>query len=183
MNAVIKAFFIILLLGVSTTAYSLPVPPSHDTDGKSYIYFKYTYKETLQRILIFSLSNIYISMTNCIPSCITKFQDEWENDFGGELTTEDFVNAKNASFHPNPKGGEVNDDFMDLFQGDIMKEQLAIDYDSDYRRDITTLPDRKWPKIGVIVIVPYTIPSRATKQERASVARVILEFDTKTCVR
>ena len=115
--------------------------------------------------------------------------EDSNHDFGGEITEEDFQNAENPLFDHKPKGGEWNDDAYNLFQGDIMLDEDSNtvphtqSYYNDYFSDVSTLPGHKWPKINNQVIVPYTIPSTATKQDKAHVARVIIEFRNKTCVR
>ena len=43
--------------------------------------------------------------------------EESDNDYGGELSNEDFANAENPQFARVSKGGEVNYDTNDHFPG------------------------------------------------------------------
>ena len=49
--------------------------------------------------------------------------------------------------------------------------------------DVTLRKDAKWPVVNDIITIPYTFPSTATKQDKADIARVVKEFETKTCIR
>ena len=64
-----------------------------------------------------------------------------------------------------------------------MTDDWGEDYESNYFGDVSTLPSSKWPKVNDHVIVPYTIPSRAMKRDKAAVARVVMEFEKRTCIR
>ena len=106
--------------------------------------------------------------------------EESDNDYGGELSNEDFANAENPQFARVSKGGEVNYDTNDLYEGDIMITSSDGDGGLD---DVTTIMDKKWPKINDTVTIPFTFPSSATKQDKADIARVVKEFESKTCIR
>ena len=49
--------------------------------------------------------------------------------------------------------------------------------------DVTTIKDKKWPKTNEFVTIPFTFPSTASKQDKADIARVVKEFERKTCIR
>ena len=49
--------------------------------------------------------------------------------------------------------------------------------------DVTTNIDAKWPKVNDTVTIPYTFPAIATVEEKADIAHVINEFESKTCIR
>ena len=78
------------------------------------------------------------------------------------------------------RGGEVNNDTEDVFEGDIM---LDSPRQGGVFEDVTTIKDRKWPKVNDLVTIPFTFPSSASKQDKADIARVVKEFERKTCVR
>ena len=99
-------------------------------------------------------------------------------DFGGELSEEDFSNANNPLYIRESFGGEDNDDIEGVFQGDIIIPDDDTGFD-----DVTTLKDKKWPKVNELVTLPYTFPSTASKEDKADIARVVKEFEQKTCIR
>ena len=101
-----------------------------------------------------------------------------DNDFGGELSEEDFSNANNPRYIRESFGGEDNDDIEGVFQGDIIIPDDDTGFD-----DVTTLKDKKWTKVNEIVTLPYTFPSTASKEDKADIARVVKEFELKTCIR
>ena len=105
------------------------------------------------------------------------------NDEGGSLSPQDFEKAKQK----NVSGGEVHDEdgSPDLFEGDI----LLTDNDRDAMdrgigmREVVSGDNRKWPVTDGLVYVPYTIPSDLDEDATTEIARAILEFDEKTCIR
>ena len=77
---------------------------------------------------------------------------------------------------------------VELVGGDMDSFQLAGTVDeavtiNDILDDVTTIMDKKWPKINDTVTIPFTFPSSATKQDKADIARVVKEFESKTCIR
>ena len=70
-----------------------------------------------------------------------------------------------------------NDSSSQLFEGDMLLDNY------DYIGEVITNVNRKWPKVGEVVIVPFTFPSDASEQQRADIARVVQEFESKTCIR
>ena len=78
------------------------------------------------------------------------------------------------------RGGEVNNDTEDVFEGDII---LDSPRQGGVFEDVTTIKDRKWPKRNDLVTIPFTFPSSASKQDKADIARVVKEFERKTCIR
>ena len=110
---------------------------------------------------------------------IVKFLSIDANDeYGGELTEEDFSNADKEQFSREPVGAETNDDIENLFEGDIILDGGLNGLD-----DVTTKLEAKWPKIDETVTIPYTFPTIATVEQKADIAHVIKEFETKTCIR
>ena len=100
------------------------------------------------------------------------------NELGGKLTPTDFENANKAAFQRIAKGVETNNDSsLEIFEGDIILD------DYDYIGEVTTDVNRKWPKTGDVVIIPFTFPDDASEQERADIARTVQEFEMKTCIR
>ena len=90
----------------------------------------------------------------------------------------DYRNAQNATFHRTPKGFEMNNDrSIEIFEGDMLLDNY------DYIGEVIIDVNRKWPKVGEVVIVPYTFPFYASEQQRADIARVVQEFESKTCIR
>ena len=90
----------------------------------------------------------------------------------------DYENAKNVTFQRIAKGFETNNDSdLEIFEGDIILD------DYDYTGEVTTDVDKKWPKNGDVVIIPFTFPADASEQERADIARAVQEFESKTCIR
>ena len=101
-----------------------------------------------------------------------------ENEVYGKLTEIDYENANNITFYRTAEGFEVNNDSsIDIFEGDMLLD------DYDYIGEVITDVRKKWPKLGDIVIVPFTFSSDASEQQRADIAKVVKEFETKTCVR
>ena len=104
--------------------------------------------------------------------------EDVDNNMGGTLSEVDYQNAENGTFHRVVDGFEMNNDSSpNIFQGDIFLDEL------DFIGEVTTNIDKKWPKTGDVVIVPFTFPSDATKQQKADIATVVKEFGSKTCIR
>ena len=62
-----------------------------------------------------------------------------------------------------------------MFEGDIVPDPLG---------DVTNIAAKKWPKAADgMVYIPISFPDSATKNEKAAIARTMLEFENKTCVR
>ena len=97
------------------------------------------------------------------------------------MTEEDFENADKPEFSQNPIGEEANNDIDNLFEGDIILDE--INGSSNYLNDVITNETLKWPKVGDTVTIPYTFPSDATTEDKADIAHVINEFRRKTCIR
>ena len=101
---------------------------------------------------------------------------ELDSDQSGRLSSSDYQNAEERRFVRTPTITETNDaNDVDIFEGDI------ISSDEDYDLDLTTDENKKWPTIGQYVVVPFTFPSTATEQEKADIARMVIEFKNKTC--
>ena len=110
---------------------------------------------------------VFISITTANVVRYENRRDvESDNDFGGVLTELDFLNAENPLFYREPKGGELNDDADNLFEGDIMVDEAVDELQLKPMQGGTLLNDRKWPKTNGHVIVPYTLPSASTEQNK-----------------
>ena len=96
------------------------------------------------------------------------------------MSASDFRNAEDERFYriPEALNHNANND-SEMFEGDILLEEA----DSGYNAQLITDINKKWPKVGEYVIVPFTFPSTASDQAKADIARMVLEFRTKTCVR
>ena len=104
--------------------------------------------------------------------------DDSENDLGGSLSEEDYQNAENGTYYRIATGFEMNNDSsLNIFQGDILLDEL------DFLGEVTTNSNKKWPKTGEFVILPFTFPSGATKNHKADIAKVVQELESKTCIR
>ena len=102
-----------------------------------------------------------------------------ETDQTGRLSNIDFLNAEDERFHRIPQLLKLNDDNDSaIIEGDILSDQE----DTDYISEIISNADKKWPKIGEYVYVPFTFPSTASEQAKADIARVVLEFRNNTCI-
>ena len=100
------------------------------------------------------------------------------DDFEGRLSIFDFQNAEDPRFIRIPKISEnINSNIPDIFEGDILSDEL------DYEHQLISNESMLWPKIGEYVVVPYTFPSTALESEKAEIARMVLEFRNKTCIR
>ena len=96
-----------------------------------------------------------------------------DRDNNGHLTDEDFSNAVNAEFNLPPNTSDVFD--QDLFEGDIELDGIG---------DVTNITKRKWPKADDgYVYIPISFPTTASVKEKAAIARTIIEFANKTCIR
>ena len=104
--------------------------------------------------------------------------EDADNNMGGTLTQENYRNAENGTFHRIAYGFEMNNDSSpNIFQGDILHDEL------DLIGEVTPSIDKKWPKTGNFVVVTFTFPSDATKQQKADIAKVVKEFGSETCIR
>ncbi len=92
----------------------------------------------------------------------------------------DYENAQNPSFIDEATQAEflLNlKSIQNIFEGDI-------EYDSD-----SDLPDNvnrqtlKWQKDNHFVKIPYTFPSTASSKDKAKIAKTIIEFRRKSCIK
>ena len=60
---------------------------------------------------------------------------------------------------------------------------MSQEWKASIVNDVINNPDTKWPKIQGYVIVPFTFPRLASKQDKADIAHVVTEFEEKTCIR
>ena len=81
--------------------------------------------------------------------------------------------ANNEDFNVASIISEIFD--PDMFEGDIIPDPPG---------DVINIKERKWPKAADgKVYIPISFPDSATKIERAAIARTIMEFKNKTCIR
>ena len=85
------------------------------------------------------------------------------------LTHDDFINAHNTTLTiPN----ESVDDFLN-------DQDLTMILGSSFAHEKNYL----WTKLNGKVIVPFKLPPQVPEGVKAQLARVIDEFDQKTCIR
>ena len=124
------------------------------------------------------------------PRCIaillvlaTSGKTNGDDDEGGSLSLEDFKNAKDMDF--SGEGDQDEDGSPDRFEGDIdlsHSDKNAMDTGVKLR-EVVGSASRKWPKRYGFVKVPYTLPSGLSMKRKADIAKAIIEFETKTCIR
>ena len=103
------------------------------------------------------------------------------DDEGGSLSPEDFEEAENADYSKQEDHDE--DGNAGLFEGDIQlneEDRTAMDNGISLREVVGS---RKWPNVDGIVKVPYTFPRGLSSSRRRDIARVVQEFEEKTCIR
>merc|ERR1712110_644841 len=105
------------------------------------------------------------------------------NDPGAPLTPEDFEAAWSV-----PNDNTAEELSPNLFEGDIQlspdERELLEKKGAEALRDVINTDAKKWPKDSDgYVRIPYKIDARFGKSTRADIARVVLEFKGKTCVR
>ena len=105
------------------------------------------------------------------------------------MTEEDFKNGIDIDIDNEVQNGkDTIDDAIERgdgnFQGDIIltEEQLRI-INGETRLKAFEVLAKKWPKTGSIVKIPYTITSGFSSNERYHIARAMIEYSRKTCIR
>jgi len=107
--------------------------------------------------------------------------DGQDDDEDGSLSSEDFKNGLSENLDQDkPEIDEDGD--ADLFEGDIEGEKAELRMLAE-NREVVGHAGKKWPKVNGVVTVPYTIPSSISKQSKSELAKVITEYETKTCIR
>ena len=109
-------------------------------------------------------------------------------DEGGVLSLLDFQNAQNKTFLEITVDNEFrlnNASNSMIFEGDLLTDESDnLISGNESLHDLITQEDRKWDlRSGPFIIIPYTIPSGLTDQERAEIARAIWELRSKTCIK
>ena len=110
-------------------------------------------------------------------------------DAGEPLTEEDFNFAESEEFNTELANEETHDedDSATLFEGDIEisdEEQRNALAERGIPGLREVVGSRKWPKSSDgLVRVPYKVPSGLSKKRRAAIAKAVLEFKQKTCIR
>lgn len=107
-----------------------------------------------------------------------------ENRANEPLTDDDFKTALTAHFGD----GADEDQSPDLFEGDIElnEEDKAALADRGFvgLREVVGFKNRKWPKGNDGMIrVPYAVPAGLSQTIRSKIARIVLEYQAKTCIR
>jgi len=107
-----------------------------------------------------------------------------ENRAFEPLTDEDFKTALTAQFGD----GADEDQSPDLFEGDIElnDEDKAALSDRGFvgLREVVGFKNRKWPKgEDGMIRVPYAVPAGLSQTTRSKIARIVLEYQAKTCIR
>jgi len=100
------------------------------------------------------------------------------------LTEEDFKLALKAKYGD---GGD-EDRSPDLFEGDIVlndEDKAALeDRGLVGLRKVVGFHKRKWPQSNDgMVYVPYAVPAGLDQTTRNKIARIVLEYQAKTCIR
>ena len=107
-----------------------------------------------------------------------------EDDENGALTDQNFENANSPDFDSDKTEHDEDSD-QDLFEGDIQgdKEVLMAMRSSVTSREVVEHEGKKWPKYNGVVAVPYTFPSSMSDNSKDELAKVITEYETKTCIK
>ena len=97
------------------------------------------------------------------------------------LTPDEFKKALTAFVNDNDDvGSEASPDADDLFEGDIV---LPAGGEAELR-EITNDDGKKWAKSDDgLVRVPYEFPAHFTERQRLAIARTVMEYAAKTCIR
>ena len=117
---------------------------------------------------------------------VASHHEESREDLGNPLTEENFYDALTEVYSDD--GVPDEDQSASLFEGDIVlneddKKALA-EGGKEQLREIVGLSIRKWPKgDDGLVQVPYYIPNGMPGPKKSQIARVVLEYQTKTCIR
>ena len=120
------------------------------------------------------------------PYDVASHHEESREDLGNPLTEENFYDALTEVYSDD--GVPDEDQSASLFEGDIVlneddKKALA-EGGKEQLREIVGLDIRKWPKgDDGLVQVPYYIPNGMPGPKKSQIARVVLEYQTKTCIR
>jgi len=110
-------------------------------------------------------------------------------DAGEPLTEEDFEFAESDEYNSELDAEETHDEDQSqaLFEGDIdisdgeQKRALAERGVPGLREVVGS---RKWPKgSDGLVKIPYKVPAGLSRKRRAAIAKAVLEFKQKTCIR
>ena len=139
--------------------------------------------------LYYALFLVAISIHNSCQHPVVDVPSQEEDnrqDEGEALTEEDFKNALTEVYSDDDVADE--DQSAELFEGDIQltdEDRTALEEGGlTSLREVVGLSIRKWPKgEDGHVTLPYYIPSGMSKSKRSAIARVVLEYQTKTCIR
>ena len=108
---------------------------------------------------------------------------------GIPLDDTDLANANNIDTSIPGENDELEYpiEHQDGFEGDIYlnAEQATIieNGTEEDLRSASTISSHKWPKSGVNVHIPYLISSSFDASDRANIAKVFKEYESKTCLR
>ena len=122
--------------------------------------------------LIGKLCSLFLVVALVTSKSVPMLRDDDDDDEGGMLMPEDFKNVGNRHNEDNPEDEDRNPDF---YEGDC-EDCKAEDRDAVF--------NKTWPKgQDGLVTVPYTIPSDFSSKNKEDLAKVITEYEEKTCVR
>ena len=94
------------------------------------------------------------------------------------LTSEEFKKALTAFENDDDVAGYEEGTDSDLFEGDIVLPTEAE------LREVTKDDGKKWKKSeDGLVRVPYEVPSHFSESQRLAIARTVMEYAAKTCIR
>jgi len=97
----------------------------------------------------------------------------------GPLTSDEFKKALTAFAHDVDDDSD-SEESPGLFEGDIILPTAA----EGESREMTNDDGRKWKKsLDGLVRVPYEIPDHFTEKQRLAIARTVMEYAAKTCIR
>ena len=96
------------------------------------------------------------------------------------LTSEEFKKALTAFENDDDVADTEEGTDSDLFEGDIV---LPAGGEAELR-EVTKDDGKKWKKSeDGLVRVPYEIPGHFSESQRLAIARTVMEYAAKTCIR
>jgi hypothetical protein len=67
------------------------------------------------------------------------------------------------------------------YEGDMVLTNEQLDLHKG--RAATSQLDKKWPKVGDMVQIPYVISSSFSQRDRNVIAKALQQYESKTCLR
>ena len=94
------------------------------------------------------------------------------------MTSDEFKKSLTAFAHDVDDDSD-SEESPGLFEGDIILPATEGE-----AREMTNDDGRKWKKSpDGLVRVPYEIPDHFTEKQRLAIARTVMEYAAKTCIR